>query len=375
MKSTRISALPIIPEQYGGLPHDYDNIPNFLNQMTIDERRFVSGLIRYYEPDMLLEIGVFRGEGTINILSAIADMDSKLVSIDKLEKFSFEGNVAYQVGTVAMDVYANTLNDKWHLLTGKDPSEVMEELNRMFDFVMIDTAHLHPVESMNFLSVLPWLNDGAIVVMHDISNYLNNYDGAYAHCEEYAPRLLMSAVCAEKIEPTGVSFSGFPNIVAFQVTQDTRKYIQNVFDVLMMPWAIYPINDVKNVHKLVKKYYTGKQIAAFEMASKLNEGIHLPTISWTELKSDTVFYGAGQEMRKLLCQINAHGLFFDFTLWDINAGKIANMDEHPVTVPDFETCANPGQKMVVMIANRLEVNRICRQFRVLGFEVFHGVEL
>jgi cellulose biosynthesis protein BcsQ len=47
------------------------------------------------------------------------------------------------------------LKHKWELIRGKDPSEVMESIGKKFDFAVIDTAHLHPVETLNFLCVLP----------------------------------------------------------------------------------------------------------------------------------------------------------------------------------------------------------------------------
>jgi hypothetical protein len=333
--------------------------------MTFDERRFISGLIRYYEPRDLLEIGVHGGAGTINLINAILDMNSKLVSVDKLKDILFEGD-PIRIGGAAMDAYPNVLNDRWQLITGKDPSEVMEELDRKFDFVVIDTAHIHPVESMNFLSVLPWLNDDAIVVMHDTTNYINvDY--------HYAPRLLMSCVCAEKIEPPCSSFTGFPNIVAFQVTQDTRRYIQNVFDILMMPWGIFPKDDVENVHKLIMKYYTKKHLATFEMAVTLNRGG--PIVEWNKLTHDTVFYGGGRKMRDLLDRVNKFGLRFDFTIWDINAEKMGDIDGHILTVPDFKSHARPKQKLVVMIENIFIFRRVRNQFIALGYEIYQGVSL
>jgi len=54
--------------------------------MDQSERFFINGLIRYYQPKTILEIGIAKGDGTVNILNAISDMpNSSLVSIDSLQ--------------------------------------------------------------------------------------------------------------------------------------------------------------------------------------------------------------------------------------------------------------------------------------------------
>ena len=37
-----------------------------------------------------------------------------------------------------------------------------------FDFVFLDTAHSAPGEILNFIEILPFLNENAILVLHDI---------------------------------------------------------------------------------------------------------------------------------------------------------------------------------------------------------------
>ena len=37
-----------------------------------------------------------------------------------------------------------------------------------FDFVFLDTVHMAPGELLNFIELLPFLNDNAILVIHDI---------------------------------------------------------------------------------------------------------------------------------------------------------------------------------------------------------------
>ena len=58
--------------------------------MIPDERKFINGIIRKYQPKKLVEIGVAQGSSSDLILNAIKDIpNSKLFSIEK-------SNVWYQ---------------------------------------------------------------------------------------------------------------------------------------------------------------------------------------------------------------------------------------------------------------------------------------
>ena len=51
--------------------------------MNKNQRGFINGLIRYFKPKKILELGVFFGGSSIIILNAIKDIeDSHLFSID-----------------------------------------------------------------------------------------------------------------------------------------------------------------------------------------------------------------------------------------------------------------------------------------------------
>lgn len=76
-----------------------------------------------------------------------------MVSINKASRYYRDLTEA--VGYSAINRFANLLDKEWKLIVGKDPSEVMEYIVIKFDFLVLDTAHTHPIESMNFLSVLP----------------------------------------------------------------------------------------------------------------------------------------------------------------------------------------------------------------------------
>jgi hypothetical protein len=244
----------------------------------------------------------------------------------------------------------------------------MEEIDRRFDFLILDTAHLHPVESLNFLSVLPWLNDGAIVIMHDTTGYL----GYITANKEIAPRLLISSIVADKIEvPNEISWRNISNMSAFQISQDTRKYICNVFDTLMFTWEYFPKEDIENVHKLIKKYYTKKQVEMFENAIRLNCRVERVKDMAYSIPGNTIFYGAGNYARRFLSGLIAENIDFDFEIWDKNAQQIREIFGHRVSLPDFKTRAKPGQIIVIMIENVYVAEEVRRLFELLGYIVYH----
>ncbi|MDR2594964.1 MAG: class I SAM-dependent methyltransferase [Fibromonadaceae bacterium] len=243
-------------------------------QMSTEERRFLFGLIRHFKPKNILEVGVAEGGGSMLILQAIKDIkETTLTSIDYAER-----TLRYDkpIGFAALLENAN--NPQWTLVAGKDPSEVIKSFNKKFDFVIIDTAHIHPVETLNFLSVLPFLEDGTVVVLHDLSLYVNtnfkdlsNFPNIFL-----ATKFLFSSVTGEKITISSnnkeyISQWILPNIGAFQVTSDTRKYIDGVFYSLAIPWCFTPEDYVMNsIRNIVEKYYDKTKLELFDYAIKAN---------------------------------------------------------------------------------------------------------
>lgn len=125
----------------------------------------------------------------------------------------------------------------------------MDSINEKFDFCVIDTYHLHPVETLNFISILSWLNNGAVIVIHDTTVFEWRLKNVFL--KMLASRLLFSVVCAEKYVPDlpsgGMNVS---NIAACQINSDTKHYCQNVFDILYLPLEMLisrnTYNSVKN---------------------------------------------------------------------------------------------------------------------------------
>ncbi|MDR1134934.1 MAG: class I SAM-dependent methyltransferase [Clostridiales Family XIII bacterium] len=336
---------------------DYTELHSEMNE---EERLFINGLIRETRPGRLLEIGVSRGGGTVNILNAINDMpNSKLVSIDKSD--TYYGDDKVRVGDDVFKTFSKTEN--LTLIVGRDASEVLPVLGEKFDFVIIDTAHVHPVESLNFLCALPYMNEGAIVVFHDISLF---YRKSYEGCS-LATRILISALAADKIstfEPSTTYISDHErvyNIAAVQITPDLQRYIKNVFHALHIPWEYYPVDDMLNIRALLSKHYDNDCLRIFDNAERVNLAWHFSsgkTYSLDrlariarELPDDTVFYGAGENMRYILNMYRLFKMEFNYTIWDTNHANIRDINGICVSAPDFDLHSETCGAMVITIGN------------------------
>ncbi len=320
-------------------------------EMDTVEKRFLYGLIRFFKPKNILEIGVSSGGGSGLILAAIEDMDdTTLTSVDIAQNaYAFPSE---PVGFVALRKHSD--NKKWNLVSGKDPSEVIESFNKKFDFAIIDTAHVHPIETLNFLSVLPFLEDGAIVVLHDISLFLSQ--SIYRDMKGYpmislATRYLLNSVAAEKVEPEPYKTdldTQLVNIGAFQISNDTRKYIDGVFGSLFVPWALIPDIEVLNsIGSIVKKHYSEKHLEMFENSVRVNNYVQckelknvqdLPTIL-ERYKNKYILFGQ-RDARKYLQTISGAGYGDPIEIWD-NSDVTVNCDLRiAVTKPHFDVSDN-----------------------------------
>lgn len=240
-----------------------------LCEMDVEERKLLNGLVRYFKPKRILELGIARGGGTVVMLNALQDMpQSTVTSIDVLDHYYREPEKP--VGFFINVFYAGG-NAQSTVIGGKDPAEVMESLGTTFDFLMLDTAHTHPVETLNFLTVLPYLSKNAVVVIHDISLFATTPNYSMFPNTPLACRLLYDAIVGDKMKLWDEAYlqnvSGFSNIGVVQLNQDTRKYIGNVFSLLEFPWGMKaaPLETVRNS---IAAHYAAEHVKVLDNAIK-----------------------------------------------------------------------------------------------------------
>jgi len=222
-----------------------------------NEPFFINGIIRKYKPKNCLEIGISRGGESIIILNAIKDIEgSSLISLDLNAKL-YNNQSEYTGCNVKKYFPQLANNNKWKLYTGKQPHIFLDEINKKFDFLFLDTTHLAPGELINIIEVLPFLNENAIIILHDIMFHLPSHHYYKTKEVKYHPSMiyLMTALEGKKFMMNDKRFQ-FENIGAIILSKQQEKYYLNYFLLLMSPWEYIPSEEqIEELRIFIKKYY------------------------------------------------------------------------------------------------------------------------
>ena len=235
--------------------------------INLEEAQFINGIIRKNKLKKCLEIGVAYGGSSIVILNAIKNIENSiLVSLDIYKEFYHDPtkSTGYIVNKYFPDLAKN-----WKLYTGDQPHKFLVNLNMKFDFLYLDSAHISPAEIINFIEALPFLNENAIVVLHDLFwHFLNARNTKfYPSCISLIPSLYGDKVFLHRND------GDMSNIGAVFLYPNQKAYYLNYFLLLMNFWEYIPkdeqINDLRN---FIKKYYKEKKyIAIFDRAVRENK--------------------------------------------------------------------------------------------------------
>ena len=233
-------------------------------QISIEEGKFINGIIRKNKLKNCLEIGVARGGSSIIILNAIKDMEnSLLVSLDLNREFYQDPSklTGYRVKE-----YFPELAKNWKLFTGDQPHKFLVELNIKFDFLFMDTAHVSPGEIFNFIEALPFLNENAIVVMDDLLWHFSTIKTTklFPSCIALIPALYGDKLLMKKsVSKMGAVFL-YPN---------QEEHYLDYFLLLLNFWEYIPKeNHLNDLRSFIEKYYKDKiYIDIFDTAVKENK--------------------------------------------------------------------------------------------------------
>ncbi|MDE6735214.1 MAG: class I SAM-dependent methyltransferase [Desulfovibrio sp.] len=220
-------------------------------ELSAENCMFLAGLIRRYRPKTLLEVGVSAGGSSALLLHALdkLGLESELVSVDLMERWNKDA--AFATGWAAKKLYPDKEN--WQLHTGKYLPEIIETLDTEFDFCFLDTVHMLPGEMLDYLVVLPFMREGGIIAMHDTALY-------YWTDAALATRVLYDACVGKKITPPQRTQSD-ANLSAFQITEDTYRYVGNIFSALCMPWGQFIDPEQFHIYQAFFKKYYGEEAA------------------------------------------------------------------------------------------------------------------
>lgn len=236
------------------------NMSSNYSEMSSFQIAFLCGMLREKKPCKILEIGVAGGGTTAVILKCMKMLDysAEMYSVDISEKWYRTGNV--DTGFVAKKYMEEIVGKVSHkFVLGKAIPYVIEEIGRDIDFLILDTTHVIPGELLDFLICYPFLQNGCIVVLHDMINNLLS-------CNEnsIATRLLFCIVQESKwyMKEEDPDTFGLSNIAAFEVSEGAKGYINNIFSALSFTWLYDLDKDSEKYKEIIDKNY-GKECAEY----------------------------------------------------------------------------------------------------------------
>ena len=238
-------------------------------QLIPEEQKFLHGLIRTIKPKKVVEIGVARGGSSVLILNAIKDIKgAKLYSIDKsiycyLERKKKSGYLVQEKFPELMNI--------WTLYTGGITSEFIEKIGNGIDLVFIDTMHVTPGEMLDWLMVLPFLKNGAIVIFHDVFALYGNRK-ITKQKKHTSNNQLLCYIRGELILPHYGDKVFFRNIGGLKLAPEQQKNYYAYFLALGIQWEYMPNDsELKLMRNFFMKYYGEKFVEVFDDAVEKNK--------------------------------------------------------------------------------------------------------
>ncbi len=236
------------------------------SEMTKDQLEFLCGLVRDFQPKKIVEVGVAEG-ATTSILFRCLDklgLNAEVFSVDLNNQLYYDKSK--QTGFFAKEyLEKNQTGVKHQMLLGKYLPEWLDHIGGDIDFVILDTVHHLPGEILDFLAVLPYLKDEAIVVLHDVA-----LQHAIAEKDTtcFVNQILFTTACAHKFLNNDESY---PNIAAFKVDADTRCRVQDFFSALTITWYYIPGDEELELYRnFYKRHYSEKELLLFDQAVDMN---------------------------------------------------------------------------------------------------------
>lgn len=261
------------------------------SEMTHVERLFLNGVIRYFKPRKILEIGVAAGASSAVILNAIKDIDgAKLYSADLSEQYYREKDKP--TGYVVSQFFPELISlNKWELKTGKLIYEFIDDIGDGVDLCFIDTVHARPGEILDYLMVMPYLSPKCVIVLHDVAYHTHLGKDQGGPCG-----LLFSVLRGEKYS-LKVEGSGYdnllPNIGAVVCDDVNWTDSFSVFNLLSLRWEYtVPPLAIKDIRTFLSRHYSERELYWFD-ASYANQ------LAQDQFKTEQAKKSRAEQLRKI----------------------------------------------------------------------------
>lgn len=191
-----------------------------------DDAPFLAGLVAAASPAQILEIGVASGFSSAVMLKAANSYTGfeRLSAIDISPAYFV--NPVIPTGQAVQEMTPEHIQ-QYNLITGCQAFEAMDSIGKV-DLVFIDANHFHPFTTIDMLSVLPYVEQGSWVALHDISLCRLDTD---AHANR-GPYYLFNFWPDPKIHS---SFNP-PGIGAIYLGHKPEYYLDDLLEILYTPW-------------------------------------------------------------------------------------------------------------------------------------------
>ena len=218
-------------------------------QMSFAECYYLNGVIRKAKPKRILEIGTARGGTAALMLNATCDVDdSFVVSLDYNVECYIQPDK--QTGWIVPELFPE-LASRWKFKGGGYVCQYLDEISRgeKFDMLFLDTTHSNPGEFLHILEALPYLKDGAIVVLHDTALYT-----ALGQRRMETNQILLATLKGRRILFDDPACPVIPNIGGIVLDPIDRDTLWGLFSNTALPW-VYPTSLPEDEYALLLKHY------------------------------------------------------------------------------------------------------------------------
>lgn len=243
------------------------HIPSWASgSISAYDDRFLAGLANYASPRKMVEIGVASGWSSTVLLKALNGSENirKVVGIDLSPTYYLDSSIP--TGRVVNEVVPELLSN-YELLTGRLAFDAMGDVGPI-DFAFIDGHHMHPWATIDLLSVLPFIERGRWIAMHDLN--LCTFE-RHRHMNR-APFYLFYMWPDQKLHSTQV-----PTMIgAILLERNPVDYLPTILEILYTPWEVdVDPNDLSRLARYIGSHFGDQWSQKFADAfSKCRERFH-----------------------------------------------------------------------------------------------------
>mgnify|MGYP003295650257 CR=1 FL=1 len=280
------------------------------SEMTESEQGFLCGVVRQFRPKKVVEIGIAAGGTSVVLLNCIQKLglDADMYSVDLAERCyrdqtKMSGHLLeYAAKNCGLDL------SRHKFMLGEVVARRLDEIGDGIDFLVLDTSHSLPGELLEFLVVFPYLKENAVVVLHDMRY---QFYGTINSRQGYATSCLFQTVVAKKFINHKTEH---PNIAAFQITEDTKKYLMDVFMGLMIPWKYMPdAEQLESYEAILNQCYPKECTNIYYQAKREMQALHDQKIPLAELCGPfdgkrVLLYGTTETARRSFGYFRGRGI-------------------------------------------------------------------